>query len=55
MLKRPVAFMTRRALPVAFIAQIYRVLKLTVLSHDSFSTESLVERCMTDIALVSDD
>ena len=55
MLERFVRFMTDGALKRIPVTQINRMLKLAVLRRSGFSAESLVERCVADIAFVADN
>lgn len=55
MFERSVGFVASRALPVSFVAQIHRMLKLSVLARNGFSAERLVERRVADVAIVSDN
>ena len=55
MLEWLVGFMTDRALKRISVAQIDRVLKLTVLRREGFSAESLVDRRVANAAVVSDN
>ena len=53
MLKRAVGFVADGALPVSLVAEVYRMLKLTVRRKHGFSAEGLVDGRVTYIAVVS--